>query len=99
LTQDKARFCNSANAAALSGDELVIGNRTGATATGDSPGEAIFFAGMEVVVSVFGTDGGVEFILVGNVSSRNVCGETATFRTPRDFKPSRCWIVASSSWP
>ena len=33
----------------------------------------------------------------GSASARKVSGATATWRTPRDFSPSRCWIVASSS--
>ena len=90
------------NAAAFAGDELVIliwGIEI--TTLGAAIGAGDFFGGMEITGSIF--DVGVtdifsfgnrksEFGILpgGNASARKVSGATATWRTPRDFKPSRC---------
>jgi len=76
-------------------------------------GEIVFGAGKLFCVGTFvsALAGGApaEFFSTGNrkseignfpgdcASARKVSGATATCRTPRAFKPSTCWMVASSN--
>ena len=103
FTHASARSRNAVNAASFSGDELVMGCWLGGaeiaadTATRGAPStgsasfgnlvraEAVFDAPIVGDLKLAAAAG-----RAGKASERKCSGVTATWRTPRDFIPSRC---------